>query len=885
MGAPTFRSPWAHPTSWDPFRAHWAADCREFHPHGRDNDDGEGLEEENEPSRPSSPPPFSTPARSAPRSTTRACSAPANAVRASAKREPPVKDDVEEAKTPLFREDGEVSPLSRPRKRPTHLVSPRTPGPDASSSRVSPPSTAGSISSVSSLSASVGSSASRTAPPLRSLPQYPPSSRPAAPHLHAGGSTSAGAGAQSRRHAELPVLFNNSTRTLYKDAATAVREMGKEDSIQVLEVEDLEEFSRARHVRWKAICVMANNAKGLDLVLLLFSYYLTATRTQMASEDDNEDANSEAERDTPAPARRIIDVQLDDGDDDWEDDVPTLGTSTHRSRNPRQPRIPIQKQHRRVRLGGDLDAIDVELAEHTDRLSTKYSMKPNDVRRRLLASSSYKPQRKPSLYNAKISVLMAELNADREGGNRLSIPQVKAMVKDDPSLLEGYTPEEEAEMLADLTAKREHKHHGTRANNIAANVDIRRTMARLVQELNGMAQRANMVGFAMFSQGHLHDTSTPTTISMGGALDFFRDVLKKDPADVSALFELWAVNREQGGKGPNTLLAMQKECTDIILTGLKAVTKQTKTAMNYENYIKSMVERKNIGLVGWPQEVAFKRMSLQSALPPLMILRDALNVGTCHWKVLTPTERQRILANFEDMVEKGEVQVKAKTARKSSRAATKKSSAKRRRDESSEESSDEDESGSERALRGRGGAVRDKLLALVQAKKAKGTVKEVKRKGKGDGDARPTKRTRAAGAQDEETSANSKKTRVRARNEDAPVKPKKSSAGKDEAPAKRKEKKTSAGNGQPPTKKRKTNAGEDDGKPPAKKRWGRRRRAPRKEAQEDGGQEGRACRACGGKAEAAAKVSLQEACRACALCIPDPTLACCLSPTRLSQSR
>ncbi|KAJ7816902.1 hypothetical protein B0H13DRAFT_1923245 [Mycena leptocephala] len=550
----------------------------------------------------------------------------------------------------------------------------------------------------------------------------------------------------------------------------------------------------------------------------------------MASEDDNEDANSEAKRDTPAPARRIIDVQLDDGDDDWEDDVPTLVTSTHCSRNPRQPRIPIQKQHRCVvvgkngrasalkrrgasaskmqRLGGDLDAINVELAEHTDRLSTKYSMKPNDVHQRLLASSSYKPQHKPSLYNAKISVLMAELNADREGRNRLSIPQVKAMVKDDPSLLEGYTPEEEAEMLADLTAKREHKRHGTRANNMAANADIRRTMVRLVQELNGMAQRANMVGFAMFSRGHLHDTSTPTTIN----------VLKKDPVDVSALFELWAVNREQGGKGPNTLLAMQKECTDIILTGLKAVTKQTKAAMNYENYIKSMVERKNIGLIGWPQEVAFKQMSLQSALPPLMILCDALNAGTCRWKVLTPTERQRILANFEDMVEKGEVQVKAKTARKSSRAATKKSSAKRRRDESSEESSDEDESGGERVSRGRGGAVRDKLLALVQAKKAKGAVKEVKHKGKGDSDARPTKRTRAAGAQDEETSANSKKTRARARNEDAPAKPKKSSAGKDEAPAKRKEKKTSAGNGQPPTKKRKTNAGEDDSEPPAKKR-------------------------------------------------------------------
>ncbi|KAJ6542103.1 hypothetical protein DFH09DRAFT_1322729, partial [Mycena vulgaris] len=196
-------------------------------------------------------------------------------------------------------------------------------------------------------------------------------------------------------------------------------------------------------------------------------------------------------------------------------------------------------------------------------------------------------------------------------------------------------------MLADLEAKRERKHRRTRTNNISANADIKRTVTRLVDELNGMALHANMVGFAMFS----------------------RDILKKEPADVSALFELWAVSREKGAKAGNTLRGMQKECTDMILTGLMAVTRRTKIAMNYENYISSMVEGKNVGLVGWPQGVAFKRMSLQSALPPLKILHDALKAGTCRWKVLTPTERERIVEKFEDMVEKGEVKVKPKKER------------------------------------------------------------------------------------------------------------------------------------------------------------------------------------------------------------------------------
>jgi hypothetical protein len=55
-----------------------------------------------------------------------------------------------------------------------------------------------------------------------------------------------------------------------------------------------------------------------------------------------------------------------------------------------------------------------------------------------------------------------------------------------------------------------------------------------------------MIGFAMFTRGHIHDTSVPVTIQLWGALDFFRELLKKDPADISTLFELWAVNRERG---------------------------------------------------------------------------------------------------------------------------------------------------------------------------------------------------------------------------------------------------------------------------------------------------------------------------------------------------
>ncbi|KAJ6524087.1 hypothetical protein DFH09DRAFT_1329613 [Mycena vulgaris] len=192
----------------------------------------------------------------------------------------------------------------------------------------------------------------------------------------------------------------------------------------------------------------------------------------------------------------------------------------------------------------------------------------------------------------------------------------------------------------------------------------------------------------MFTCGHIHDRKISVTIQSWEALEFFRGILKKDPADVAALFELWAVSRERGDTGADTLLGMQQDCTKMITDGLRAVLAKTKVKINFENYIKALVEGKNVGLVWWPEGVDFKCMSLQSKIGPLRILRDALRCGTVRWKVLSAGEKKRLVDQFREMVKMGEVQKKAgkaKTARKgSSRAARSKKTAR-------EESSDDEE--------------------------------------------------------------------------------------------------------------------------------------------------------------------------------------------------
>jgi hypothetical protein len=139
-----------------------------------------------------------------------------------------------------------------------------------------------------------------------------------------------------------------------------------------------------------------------------------------------------------------MDLDLDDDDDDWEDEgtqLQGLGTTTHQTRHPHKAVITRKRRTRVVGvkrtadeeaaranalatakkcretrvhnlqgLAEDLDDWQAQSEERAQELSEKYGMKVKEVRRCLQASSAFKPRRKVSVYNAKISALVSRLN-------------------------------------------------------------------------------------------------------------------------------------------------------------------------------------------------------------------------------------------------------------------------------------------------------------------------------------------------------------------------------------------------------------------------------------------------------------------------------------------
>ncbi|KAJ6456534.1 hypothetical protein C8R45DRAFT_943718 [Mycena sanguinolenta] len=575
--------------------------------------------------------------------------------------------------------------------------------------------------------------------------------------------------------------------------------------------------------------------------------------------NDNDGSTPSEDANNQDKSRRVIDFDIEDSE--WEDEpegkLPGLGTTTHRSCNPGLVSNPLRKQQRKASgpntcvtaakwkegakcleaLAEDLDVWEAECEQRVQELADKHGMKVKEVQQRILRLSTYGVRCRVSLYNAKISRIMGRLNAGRSVGDRYTMPEVKRMAMEDPSMLEGFMEAEKRkrEMIAQIIAKHKAKARGTHMNNLSAATDAKRTMDRLMVEITNLVEQVGMIGFAMFSRGHVHDQTLPVTIESWGAMEFFREVLKKDPADVATLFELWAVSQEHGKTKKNKLLKMQQEGTSIVKSGLYAILGVTKCAMNYDNYIPKLVQGKGVGLVNWPEGVEFKRMSLQSVVGPMQILLDSLKSGVTRWKVLTMAEKKKLTDQYNEMVERGEVKEKEKPkktkTRKAQKAAIVEDNDEEEDEEDREDSGEEDKEEEEERRTGKkskGTAKSKPAPPTAKSKPAAKSKSAAKAKPPTNAKAKPTRKLAAREEDDNDTpprKAPKSKPPCKARRDDDEEE-EEDDEDDDEPPARKSKPAAKPKPLRKSTHEDKDNEEEDDGPPPTQVKASRKVQAP-----------------------------------------------------------
>ena len=185
---------------------------------------------------------------------------------------------------------------------------------------------------------------------------------------------------------------------------------------------------------------------------------------------------------------------------------------------------------------------------------------------------------------------------DRSLGDRVKLPELRQMVKDDP-LMQDLSKEEEEELQLEVIALREQKKLGARPTNQSAAQEYRRQLESLNDQVSfcyysflcwflpinifplkiaALSARTGAAAICFFSRGHLQDTIKPNWICTKNASRFSRDVLDKDMWDVTRLFEQWCCTKGRSkhvfktpkdkylchliAKSPDCLSSMRQEC-------------------------------------------------------------------------------------------------------------------------------------------------------------------------------------------------------------------------------------------------------------------------------------------------------------------------------------
>jgi len=65
-------------------------------------------------------------------------------------------------------------------------------------------------------------------------------------------------------------------------------------------------------------------------------------------------------------------------------------------------------------------------------------------------------------------------------------------------------------------------------------------------KIKALNECTGAIGFACFSQNHINDSLFPAWMDSQEALQFFADVFKITPSELTRKFEAWAVTRMKG---------------------------------------------------------------------------------------------------------------------------------------------------------------------------------------------------------------------------------------------------------------------------------------------------------------------------------------------------
>ncbi|KAJ7701137.1 hypothetical protein B0H17DRAFT_199572 [Mycena rosella] len=186
--------------------------------------------------------------------------------------------------------------------------------------------------------------------------------------------------------------------------------------------------------------------------------------------------------------------------------------------------------------------------------------------------------------------------------------------------------------MAQVIAYRAMKKRGIRATNKAAAMDAQQTATKIGELLLDLFERMGVRGFAVMSRGHPDDAALPHAVDSDRVMSsFFVQQYKLSSLDVLRTFESHSCAMDDGGKEKNDIATMRKQVIDWQRDAFRKVCKDKSANISYEHYDHKIRELRGCEIVGWPEQVTWRRPSMMDVQDIRTILNGLKN-GAIFWR-------------------------------------------------------------------------------------------------------------------------------------------------------------------------------------------------------------------------------------------------------------
>ncbi|KAG1867507.1 hypothetical protein C8R48DRAFT_599185 [Suillus tomentosus] len=246
-------------------------------------------------------------------------------------------------------------------------------------------------------------------------------------------------------------------------------------------------------------------------------------------------------------------------------------------------------------------------------------------------------------------------NQDKENDSH-SKAVLQTLVREHKSEYLALSNEEQVELLAEFTEWKETKKTGVRVTAKSKINNITQTLKAVENELKSLHCRTGAESILYTTRGSMDVPLRGVVFATQGVDNFMDTVMGIDNQDLVSKMEGFAVQGMKGSAKNHQKRVSDKraEIRDIINRKLQECTGDTGAKMQWAHYFRNVVQRYQVVVEGWPDQIPFTNLSqVSSVLPDLQMLCNRWDDGATYWKSLSDEEFEKLRLEHEEKLKSG----------------------------------------------------------------------------------------------------------------------------------------------------------------------------------------------------------------------------------------